>query len=46
MWAYGIKWPSIAEDSEILRQRIAGEIRIRVLRRNILSWLDMLEQAA
>jgi hypothetical protein len=28
-------WPSIQEASEILRKRIAREVRIRMLRRNL-----------
>lgn len=38
MYAYGIHWPSIAEDSKILARRVALEL----LRREIAA----LEQAA
>lgn len=40
MIAYGIRWPSIAEDSEILRKRIAPVLRLRVIRRYLHSYLD------
>ena len=43
MIAYGIKWPSLAEDSEILRQRIAPELRLLRIRHFLHSYL---EQAA
>lgn len=39
MFAYGIRWPSIAEDSEILRKRIAPELRLVVLRHYLQSYL-------
>ena len=37
---HGIDWPSIAEDSEILRKRIAPELRLRALRRALWTWLS------
>ena len=41
MIAYGIRWPSIADDSEILRQRIAPALRVLWLRRYLHSYLDL-----
>lgn len=43
---YGVKWPSIQADSEILRQRIAPALRVLVLRRILRSYLDATELAA
>lgn len=40
-FAYGAFWPSIAEDSEILRKRIAPALRVRMLRRYLHSYLDL-----
>ena len=38
---HGIAWPSIAEDSEILRQRIAPALRVLWLRHYLHSYLDV-----
>lgn len=46
MIAYGIRWPSLAEDSEILRQRIARELGLRHLRRVLQQYLDRYESRA
>jgi hypothetical protein len=35
MIAYGVKWPSITEDSEILRQRIAAKLYVVRLRERL-----------
>lgn len=43
MIAYGIRWPSIAEDSELLRRRIARELRLRELRERLA---EVFEKAA
>lgn len=45
MLAYGIRWPSIAEDSEILRKRIAPALRVLILRRVLHSYLDLTRAA-
>jgi hypothetical protein len=39
-FAHGAYWPSIAEDSEILRKRIAPEMRLRVIRAYLHTWLE------
>ena len=46
MIAYGIHWPSLQEDSEILRRRIAPQLRALYLRRVLHSWLEMTRAAA
>ena len=39
---HGIAWPSIQEDSEVLRRRIATEIRLRLLRRQLAEQIERL----
>ena len=43
MIAYGINWPSIAEDSEILRQRVAPQLRLLTLKARLA---EIFERAA
>jgi hypothetical protein len=37
MIAYGVKWPSIAEASALLRERIAVAQRLAVIRKNLFD---------
>lgn len=40
------RWPSIQRDSEILRRRIAPEVRLRQLRRSLAAQFERLERRA
>jgi hypothetical protein len=44
-FAHDAYWPSIAEDSEILRKRIAPELRVLILRRVLHAYLDLTSAA-
>lgn len=37
---HGIAWPSIQQDSEILAKRISVELRLRVIRAYLHTWLE------
>lgn len=43
---HGIAWPSLQQDSEILRQRIAPQLRVLYLRSVLHSYLEMTRAAA
>jgi len=38
------RWPSIQRDSEILARRIAVELRLRMLRRNLHTAIQSIER--
>lgn len=41
MIAYGVRWPSLQADSEVLRKRIAPQLRVLTLRRYLHSYLEL-----